>query len=387
MSVGKRSTATTEVAAMAAKPPSSSPDVTVLGAGIGGLAAALACHKAGHSVEIIEQAPALTEVGAGLQVAPNGLQVLEALGVDVPGLENRSVHLIDGPSGRSLIRMPLGDGFRLVHRADLIDALAAALPDAARLRLGAEVAEVTDVGLALASGEQIAVRRLIGADGVRGAARRYVAPDHAARFTGQVAWRALVPVENWPVEAQVHVGPGRHLVLYPLRDGRLLNIVAVEEQDAWVADGWSQQDDPEALRRAFAGYAAPVRDVLARVERVNLWGLMDHGVTPDWTRGACTLIGDAAHPTLPFLAQGANLALEDAWAVSGLLSDPAAFEALRRARVTRALVAAAGNARAYHLTGVQRRLAHAALRLAGVVAPGLPLKRYDWLYGYDVTNG
>ncbi|MGB3406835.1 MAG: FAD-dependent monooxygenase [Jannaschia sp.] len=364
--------------------PDLAPDVTVLGAGIGGLAAAIACFQAGYSVEIIEQAPALTEVGAGVQIAPNGLRVLRALGVDVPGLDSRAVHLIYGATGRSLIRMPLGPGFRLVHRADLISALTDRLGDIP-LRLGTEVTDVTDNGLRIAGGAEFSVNSLIGADGVRGASRRFVAPDHVARFTGQVAWRAAVPVHDWPCEAQVHVGAGRHMVLYPLRDGQTLNIVAVEERAEWTAAGWSRTDDPANLRAAFAAFAEPVRALLDRVERVHLWGLMDHGVTRGWTRGACTLIGDAAHPTLPFLAQGANLALEDAFVLARHLHDPAAYETRRRPRVARALAAAAGNADSYHLAGPKRIAAHAVLRAVGALAPRVMLRRYDWLYGHDVT--
>ncbi|MDB2407516.1 FAD-dependent monooxygenase [Jannaschia sp.] len=360
-------------------------DVTVLGAGIAGLAAAVALRARGQSVEIVEQAPALTEVGAGVQIAPNGARVLRALGVELPGAQSQAVHLIDGPSGRSLIRMPLGTGFHLAHRADLIDALAARLGDTP-LHLGCAVSAIEDDGrrLVFADGTTRAVSRLIGADGVRGAARGFVAPGHVPRWTGQVAWRAVVPVEDWPLEAQVHVGPGRHLVLYPLRDGTLLNIVAIEEREIWVAEGWSQPDDPEALRAAFASYAKPIRDLLERVAQVHLWGLMDHGLTPNWSRGACTVIGDAAHPTLPFLAQGANLALEDAWTLAAT-PDAAAWEAARRPRVTRALAAAQGNAGNYHLSGPRRIAAHAALRVVGAIAPGAMLRRYDWLYDMDVT--
>ena len=366
----------------------SPPDVTILGAGIAGLACAVACAMRGRSVEVVEQAPALTEVGAGLQVAPNGGRVLDALGVDVPGVASGAVHLIDGPSGRSVIAMPVGAGFRMVHRADLIAALAArAAALGVALRLGTEVRAVTEAGLETAEGV-LPVRQLVGADGARGAARAFVAPDHRAAFTGQVAWRATVPIEpGWPAEAQVHMGPGRHLVAYPLRDGRLLNLVGVEERAAWTEPGWSATDDPANLRAAFAGFAAPVRDLLGRVGTAHLWGLMDHGVTGRWTRGRCTLIGDAAHPTLPFLAQGANLALEDAWTLAASLGDPAGWEAARRPRVERALAAAAGNARNYHLSGARRAAAHAALRAVGRVAPGLPLRGYRWLYDADVTAG
>ena len=360
-------------------------EVTVLGAGIAGLACAVAMAMRGRPVRLIEQAEALTEVGAGLQVAPNGARVLDALGLDIRHMESRAVRLIDGPSGRDVIAMPLGPGFRLVHRADLVAALAArAEALGIPIRLGVAVAAVEAGGLRLEGGERIAAERLVGADGARGPARAHVAPDHRGAFTGQVAWRALIPIDDWPEEAQVHMGPGRHLVCYPLRDGRLLNLVAVEERAEWTAPGWSRTDDPDALRTAFAGFAAPMRELLDRVETVHLWGLMDHGMTPRWTRDGVTLIGDAAHPTLPFLAQGANLALEDAWTLAAA-PDAATWEAARRPRVARALEAAGANAANYHLTGARRFLAHAALRAVGRVRPALMLRRYSWLYDHDVT--
>ncbi|KIT16264.1 3-hydroxybenzoate 6-hydroxylase [Jannaschia aquimarina] len=296
------------------------------------------------------------------------------------------MHLIDGPSGRSLIRMPLGPGFRFIHRADLIAELErTARAEGVEILLGCHVDRV-DAGRLIADGREMAFDHLVGADGARGAARRFVAPDHFSRFTGQVAWRTLVPApDDWPLEAQVHVGPGRHLVLYPLREGRLLNIVAVEERSDWVAEGWSQRDDPANLRAAFDGYAPFIRELLARVETVHLWGLMDHGAVPAWHRNGVTLIGDAAHPTLPFLAQGANLALEDAWTLAHALDDPTAWEAARRPRVERALMAARANAANYHLSGPRKTLAHLVLRLVAGVAPGAMLKRYDWLYDHDVT--
>ena len=337
---------------------------------------------------LVEQAPALTEVGAGLQVAPNGARVLDALGVEVAFVPGWAVHLIDGPSGRSILRMPLREPFRLVHRADLVAALEAVARRAGvAIRLGAPVAAVEAGLLRLAGGDAVTFDRLVGADGVRGTAAAYVTGGGAApaAFTGQVAWRTVIPLDDaWPEETQVHVGPGRHLVAYPLRGGRRLNVVAVVERRDWVAEGWSHRDDPDALRRAFAGYApGRVRDALDRARDVHLWGLMAHGARPRWRRGGVALIGDAAHPTLPFLAQGANLALEDAWTFAAMWDDPAGWEAMRRPRVARALRAAAGNARNYHLTGLRRALAHAALRAVGAVAPAAPLRRYRWLYDHD----
>ena len=361
----------------------------MLGAGIAGLATAAALARRGLSVEVIEQAPALREVGAGVQIAPNGARVLDALGIDVPHIDSTAVHLLDGPSGRSLLRMPTGPGFRLVHRADLVAALeATARLHGVRLRLGLPVAAVGDGALRLRGGATVPFRRLVGADGARGAAAAALGhADGGERdFTGQVAWRALVPLDAaWPREAQVHVGPGRHLVLYPLRHGAMLNVVAVEERRGWASPSWSVEDDPAALRAAFAGFCAPLRRLLRRVRRVHLWGLHAHRMAPRWHAGRVTLVGDAAHPTLPFLAQGANLALEDAWTLAASWDDPAGWERGRRPRVARALRAARGNARAYHLGGARRAVAHAALRVAGLVAPGLVLRRYDWLYGYDAV--
>ena len=365
------------------------PDVTVLGAGVAGLACAIACRLRGRSVEVVEQAEALTEIGAGLQIAPNGGRVLDALGVAPPFVAGEAVHIIDGVSGRSVIRMPVGPGFRMMHRADLIAGLAAWAEDVGvSIRLGCKVAHVGEEGrsLILADGTTISVRHLIGADGVRGAARAFVAPDHRARFTGQVAWRAVVPVSGAPAEAQIHTGPGRHLVCYPLRDRTLLNIVAVEERSAWTADGWSREDEPARLREAFSMFAPSIRELLDGVERTHLWGLMDHGATARWSRGGCTLIGDAAHPTLPFLAQGANLALEDAWTVAAMLEDREAWEAGRRGRVERALDAAKANAGRYHMEGGRRVVAQGGLRMLGRVAPAAPLLGYRWLYDMDVTR-
>lgn len=188
------------------------------------------------------------------------------------------------------------------------------------------------------------------------------------------------------------MGPGRHLVSYPLRGGRARNLVAVEERGSWAAEGWHHRDDPARLRAAFARFGGPVPGWLAALEEVHLWGLFRHEVVQRWHGGVCVLVGDAAHPTLPFLAQGANMALEDAWVLSdALIREPTcedafrAYQAARDRRVRRTVAAAEGNARAYHLAGPARWVAHRLLGLSGRIAPGLALRRFDWLYGHDVT--
>ncbi len=172
------------------------------------------------------------------------------------------------------------------------------------------------------------------------------------------------------------------------------NIVAVEERHSWAEESWSLQDDPQALRAAFAGFTPEVQGWLAQVEAPHLWGLFRHPVAKRWHGQGAAILGDAAHPTLPFLAQGANMALEDAWVLAEALARHdslpaglAAYQQTREARVRRIVQAAEGNARAYHLSGLPKRIAHAGLRLGGALAPGLALRRFDWLYGHDVTAG
>ncbi len=190
------------------------------------------------------------------------------------------------------------------------------------------------------------------------------------------------------------MGPGRHLVTYPLRAGTLWNFVAVEARAAWASEGWSEPDDPAALRRAFAGWSPATATLLGAVDQTFLWGLFDHPPLPAWTRGRVALLGDACHPMPPFLAQGAAMALEDAWVLGAALARApdlaaglAAYEDRRKPRATRVQRAAARNARVYHLAApAPRAAAHLALRAASALAPGALLGRFDWLYGANVVG-
>jgi salicylate hydroxylase len=234
---------------------------------------------------------------------------------------------------------------------------------------------------------------VIGADGVKSRIRAQLNGDRAPLFTGQVAWRAVIPGDGGAVEAEVFMAPGRHLVSYPVRDGAFRNIVAVEEREIWAAEGWAHHDDPAALRAAFAGFGPRVRGWLSQVEDVGLWGLFRHPVAARWHDGGIALAGDAAHPTLPFLAQGANMALEDAWVLAKALTQHdtqaaglAAYQAARLPRATRIVQAANRNARLYHAAGLRRLAFQGAMRLAGALTPDLPLRQFDWLYAHDVTR-
>jgi len=387
--------------------------VTVLGAGVAGLAVARALALRGARVTVLEQADAIREVGAGLQISPNGAAVLQALGLGpalaAASLRAQAVVLRDGRDGSAVLRMDLArlrpeQGWHFVHRADLIALLLEGAREAGvDIRLLQKVEAVDLSGdmpdVRLAQDGKVEAGLLIGADGLHSSVRGALNGAAAPFFTHQVAWRAVIPNDPGDtVEAEVHMGPGRHLVSYPLRGGAWRNIVAVEERRRWVEEGWSLRDDPMELRLAFAGFSPRARGWLDRVEDVWLWGLFRHPVARSWFRvlpgGAAAILGDAAHPTLPFLAQGANMALEDAWALAAALAGHdgdaaalAAWQAARAPRCARIVQAAEANARNYHLSGAQRAVGHAALRLAGTMAPGMALRRFDWLYGFDVTAG
>lgn len=347
-------------------------------------------------MQVLEQAEGFAEIGAGLQVTPNGARVLKALGV-WPALEEKGLRALavephDAISGRRLARLDLrgrGD-WLFLHRADLIDVLAEAARGAGvRLRTGTRVAAVAAGSAFLESGEGIPAGLIVGADGIRSVVRRRLVGEEEATFTGQVAWRSLVDAAQEPV-ARIWMAPGRHAVTYPLRDGRL-NLVAVREEAEWAEEGWSHRDSPDALRAAFADVAPALRAILDRVTEVGRWGLFRHPVAERWHDGRTAILGDAAHPTLPFLAQGANLALEDAWVLARevMADDLEAgldrYEHQRRARVRDAVAEAEANARRYHLGGPSRRATHLGLRALGAVYPRSLLRRLDWLYGFDAT--
>ncbi|MFG6565997.1 FAD-dependent monooxygenase [Sulfitobacter sp. 1A13421] len=381
----------------------------VVGGGIGGLALATALARRGVAVTLLEQAARFSEIGAGLQISPNGLAVLRGLGLE-RGLAARgavrgqAVRLCDYSKGGQvarldLTRLPEDQRYYFLHRADLIDLLREAAQRAnVSFETNAQVASIHPGALPqvqMARGGRRRAELVVAADGIHSVGRVQLNGADQARFSGQVAWRALIPnVVDHPPEARVTMGPGKHLVSYPLREGRMVNLVAVEERDDWAAEGWHHRDDPANLRRAFAGFGAEAAQMLKAVEEVTLWGLHHHPVAANWQAEGVALLGDAAHPTLPFLAQGANMALEDAWVLADCLTryprDAAltAYQAARIDRARRIVKTSEGNATRYHLrSGPIRFAAHTGLRIASTLAPGAMLRAFDWLYAHDVTKG
>jgi salicylate hydroxylase len=386
-------------------------DIAVIGGGVAGLAVARALALHGARVTIYERAAEIAEVGAGLQITPNGAAVLNALGLDIAAISVRSngVQLMDGLSGQPVLHLDFSKhkpdlDFFMVHRADLI-----ALLEHGAVEAGVQIQlshRAVDVKMQNGQAPEIIFDKglrkthdlVVGADGLQSKLRPLLNGIEVPFFTGQTAWRAIVPAKNGPDQAagenvaQIHTGQGQHVVTYPLRGGKFINIVAVEEQGSWGEEGWHHAGDASELRRRFSSFDTGLRDLLKDVKYVSCWGLFRHPVAAKWHGASAVLIGDAAHPTLPFLAQGANLALEDAWVLADCLANLPTEQALpvyqakRKARVTRVIAAANANARNYHLSGLKRRVAHGILRAANRFAPAKAVDKFSWLYEYDVTK-
>ena len=386
--------------------------VIVAGAGIGGLTTALALLRHGYRVVIFEQSERLEETGAGIQLSPNATRVLFGLGVGATlktaAVGPQAICIRDGCSGRKLARLPLGDAaefrygapFWVVHRGDLQAALTAAIeasPDAV-LRLGAKVQDFAFH----AHGVTVEFRRgsetlhehgiaLIGADGLWSTVRVRLGDRRPPRFAERTAWRALVPIDRITPESgkpltTLWLGPNAHVVHYPVKGGEALNIVAVLE-DHRPLSGWSTTGARDQLLAAVSDWHAGVRDLLAVPQSWLTWALFDRAPASRWSVGPVALLGDAAHPMLPFAAQGAAMAIEDAAVVSDCLAKDAdppatalrAYEGLRRHRTTRVWRLARRNGAIYHMAGPAALLRNLALRTIGGESL---LARYEWLYDW-----
>ena len=389
----------------------------IAGGGIGGLTAALCLEKFGWDVVVLEQSAELGEVGAGIQISPNAMKVYEALDVDRVLADTtfhpEGIELRMGESGMRLIRAEFsnasaarwGSPYLHVHRADLMSVLESVLnarkPEA--IRLGAAVKSYAQDGsgvvVSLTTGEDVCGDILIGADGIHSAVREQMLGPDAPEFTGNVAWRAVVPVERLgqdvpdPV-ACAWMGRGKHAVTYLLRRGELANLVAVVERDDWTKESWSEPGSREQALSDFKDWHPTITRILEETDGLFRWALFDRKPLLRWTDDQVALIGDAAHPMLPFMAQGAAMAIEDAWALAALVSEakdlPGAlrtYERLRKARASQVQAASRANAKTFHQrTSFGRLKNYGPMWLAGRVAPGIGLQRQDWVYSYDIVK-
>jgi salicylate hydroxylase len=389
--------------------------VAVIGGGLGGLTAGIALLRAGFDVTVYEQAAALGEVGAGVQMSPNATRVFKALGlydgIREIGFEP-DAHVVRGwKTGDVVSRTPMkgvyekrfGTGYFGFHRADLLALLEQHFPRE-RIRLGMRCEDVwTDGDRAVArfaDGTRISADAVIGADGIHSVVRERLFGPAKPRFTGDICWRGLVPAESLQPglikpDMTVWLGPHSNVAVYYIRGGRLVNWIASHaSEDDWREESWRKQVPIDEPLAAYRDWNPALREMIANTSVCYKWALHDRDPLPEWTQGRITLLGDSAHPMLPYLAQGACMAIEDGYALALALTRshgdvPAAlraYEAARRPRTARVQLAARGRQRVNHLVSPLARLRRdLTYRIKRILKPGAHTYDIDWIYEHDVA--
>jgi salicylate hydroxylase len=392
--------------------------IFVAGAGIGGLTTALALAARGYRVVVLEKAERLEEAGAGLQLSPNASRVLVGLGLAdrlaARAVTPEAISIMSARAGAELIRLPLGEAatrragapYWVIHRADLQSALQGAVNDHPdiELRLGCQFEDTASHARGLtvvhrrgdARVQELALA-LVGADGIWSAVRHHLFPERQPRFSGLIAWRGTLDATQLPREytarrVQLWMGPGAHLVAYPISAGRQINVVAIVP-GTWNRPGWSAPGEPTELKAAFdaSRWPGPARMMLGAVDGWRKWALFTLPDSGDWSDGAIALVGDAAHAMLPFAAQGAGMAIEDAAVLAQCFGDAAVdgsagaatamtrYVRLRRSRVARVQQLARSQGRIYHLTGTMALARDLAIKALG--ADRLTA-RQNWIFDW-----
>ena len=386
--------------------------VGIVGGGIGGLTAALSLLRRGFDVQVFERAAALTEVGAGVQISPNASRVLHGIGLAEElaeaGVRPLAWHQRRWDDGRTLLRTPLADPLEAafgyphyqMHRADLLAALARAVP-AERVHLGHRLTAFEDDGdrvtAHFAGGATAEVDVLVGADGIHSLVRRLLFGPENPHFTGCVAYRGLVPAERLrelelEVSAQVWMGPGAHFVHYFVSGRRLVNFVAITERETWTRESWTDRGEVADALAAFAGWHPQVRAIIGAVDETFVWALFDRTPLQRWSAGRVTLLGDACHAMLPFMAQGAAQAIEDGVTLAACLAEPGTdvvaalrrYEELRIPRAGRIQAMSTTNKDRFHLPdGPEQQLRDAEMAAGST---DWSFKAVAWIYEHDAAD-
>lgn len=379
----------------------------VSGAGIGGLAAALALARKGFDVEVIEQAEEIREIGAGIQFGPNGFRMMERLGLldaaDHLAVFPDDLILMDSVTSKEVTRIPVGEDFRkrfhypyaLIHRSDLHSVLLKAAEETGKVRIhaGQCLERFNDNGESVTvetqQGSRFEGAALIGADGLWSKVRTALVGDGKPRISGHIAYRAVLPIADVPEEYRKNAmilwaGPKNHLVQYPLRGGELFNLVAVFHSDRYD-EGWNSEGDAQELYKRFEGACDTVQTLLRKIQTWRMWVLCDREPIKEWSHGRVTLLGDAAHPMLQYLAQGACMAIEDAVTLAEMIgtgNDVAnafrCYQNARYLRTGRCQLTARLYGEFYHADGVRRELRN--IMLTGRT-PAQSFESVAWLYG------
>jgi salicylate hydroxylase len=386
--------------------------IILIGGGLAGLAAAIAMSRRGFEVSVFEQSRDIKEVGAGITMTPNAVRILRALGLEnglkERGFEPDAIVTRDWSTGRELSRISskgetaarFGAGWYQIHRADLRYILLSALPTGI-LHLGARCTLVSSdergAVVTFGDGQQAEADLIVGCDGIHSVVRDSLFARQPAHFTGNMCWRALVPANALPrghVPRDVTIWMGRrgHVVTYYVRDNELLNVVSIRESKEWIEESWSVEAQPFEVIDAYPDAHNDLRVILDSVEHCSRWGLFDRDPLPNWTTGRVTLLGDAAHPMLPFLGQGAAMGFEDGWVLARELARSpndvdaalARYEAERQPRTARVQIASRAQGKVYHFNSPIARLKR-LFHLDRWEQQNANLLSKDWLFDYDPT--
>lgn len=375
--------------------------VAIVGGGIGGLTVANALIRRGVQVQLYEQAPQLGEIGAGVMLAPNGVRLLARLGfgeqiarLGAPLTDGAYFYRHEGTSVSHIVSSDFEGNVRHgFHRADLISLLSAALPSEV-VHLGERCVAFHQhedgAVLEFESGRSAEADVVIAADGIHSVLRSHVVEPSPPVNSGSVAYRGLVPtseLSDWPIDSSlIWMGPERHFLVYPVRAGELVNYVGFVKSSETTSESWSSAGDPRKLADEFAGWDPRVEELLSKVHSTFWWGLYDREPLTRWTAGRLVLLGDAAHPMLPHLGQGANQSIEDAVALAVLLERATSvslaeslqvYERLRRDRVSRIQIGARDNGRLFDTTSAELDRRDSAITDA---------QRRAWMYDYEVEK-
>jgi salicylate hydroxylase len=384
--------------------------IAIVGGGIGGLSAALHLLHAGFDVQVYEQAPRIGEIGAGIQISPNASRLLVRLGLepalDKVGVRPQAVHQRRWDDGRTLQRAPIGDAVETAfgapyyhfHRGDLAELLGAAVPPE-RVHVGHRLVELEQKGERVVArfenGQSTEADLLVGADGIHSRVRHLLFGPEKPRFTGCVAWRGLVPVErirHLDIEIASHnwMGPDGHFVHYWVAGCQFMNVVCIAEHGTWTSESWTSRGEVADALARYEGWHPSVRTLIAAFPETFIWALHDRLPLPRWSDGRVTLLGDACHPMLPFMAQGAAQSIEDGGALASLLKAmpddvPGAlrrYEEIRKPRATRLQEASANNRKRFHLPdGPEQQARDQAMASSG----DRSIANIGWLYSHDAS--